>query len=47
MTALSEIAAVINRKQPGDTATLSIYRVLADGSVKEFDVDVVLSEMTE
>lgn len=47
VTVLSEIASVINRKQPGDTATLSIYRVLADGSVKEFDVDVVLSEMTE
>ena len=44
---LAEIAAVINRKKPGDSVTLSIYRTDPDGTVKEFDVDVILSEMTE
>ncbi len=47
VSSLNEIAAVINRKKPGDSVTLSIYRVEEDGSVKTFDVGVMLSEKTE
>ncbi len=44
---LTEITAVLGRKQPGDSVTLSIYRVEENGNIKTFDVDVVLSEKTE
>lgn len=47
VSSLNEIATVINRKKPGDSVTLSIYRAAEDGSVKTFDVEVMLSEKTE
>lgn len=43
---LNEIAAVLNKKQPGDSVTLTIYRVEEDGTVKNFEENVVLSEKT-
>lgn len=43
---LNEIAAILNRKQPGDSVTLTIYRVEESGKTRTFEVDVVLSEKT-
>ncbi len=46
VTELNEVALQLNKKQPGDSVTLSIYRVNEDGTEETFDVDVVLSEKT-
>ncbi len=47
VTELNEIASVLNKKQPGDSVTLSIYRVEENGNIKIFDESVVLSEKTQ
>lgn len=44
---LSEIAAILNRKKPGDTLTLRIYRVNEKGDASTFDVDIILAEKTQ
>lgn len=46
VTELNEIAAILNRKQPGDSVTLTIYRVDENGDSRTFEVDVILSEKT-